>query len=368
MSKDTSKSISVKLNADLGDFSIDVDLELPSSGVTAFFGHSGSGKTTLLRCIAGLQKATGVIKVHDDIWQDDSLQGKQSKKFVPIHKRPLAYVFQETSLFPHLSVKRNLEYGYKRIAEGNRQIHFDDVIEWLKLEKLINRFPHKLSGGERQRVAIARALLTSPRLLLMDEPLSALDQKSKNKILPYLEKLHDTFSIPIFYVTHSSNEVARLADHLVVLESGKVLASGPLTEILARLDLPIRQDEDAGVVLQATITEHDKTWHLARAEFSGGSLWVRDTGLEIGDSLRVRVLARDVSIALERQDKTSILNLLAATVTELVENSHPAVKLVKLEIGSTPILSRITARSADILELVEGKQVWVQIKSVAVLE
>lgn len=357
----SNKSIKARFFTDLDGFSLDVDLEVPGTGVTALFGHSGSGKTTLLRCIAGLQTASGELHVNGETWQNE-------KHCVPTHQRPLAYVFQEASLFPHLSVRRNLEYGLKRVPESDRRISFDDAVKWLGLEKLIERPPHKLSGGERQRVAIARALLTSPRLLLMDEPLSALDQKRKSEILPYLEQLHDALSIPILYVTHSADEVARLADHLVVLEAGKALASGPLTETLARLDLPIRQDEDAGVVLEAKVAERDPRWHLARVEFPGGDLWVRDAGVETGHKLRVRVLARDVSIALEKQEQTSILNRLPATITDVADNGHPAVQLVRVEVGSTPLLSRLTARSAHNLALKPGKQVWVQIKSVAVLE
>jgi molybdate transport system ATP-binding protein len=217
-------------------------------------------------------------------------------------------------------------------------------------------------------VAIARALLTSPRLLLMDEPLSALDQKSKGEILPYLERLHDSLATPVLYVTHSPDEVAHLADHLVVMAQGKALASGPLTETLARLDLPIPMGEEAGVVLEARVAERDRRWGLARAEFPGGSLWVRDIGAPVGGALRVRVLARDVSLALERHDDTSILNLLSARVEALADEGHPAVRLVRLRVGGTPLVARLTARSAHNLALEPGKPIWVQIKSVAVLE
>jgi molybdate transport system ATP-binding protein len=353
--------IRARFRSDFGGFSLDVDLAVPGQGVTALFGHSGSGKTTLLRCIAGLQVAEGELKVNGELWQE-------GEHFLPVHRRPLAYVFQEASLFPHLSVRRNLEYGYQRVAPGGRQVDFDQAVEWLGLAALLERKPERLSGGERQRVAIARALLTSPKLLLMDEPLSALDLKSKGEILPYLEQLHDTLSIPVLYVTHSPDEVARLADHLVVMEGGRALASGPLTETLARLDLPIRQDEDAGVVLEATVKERDRDWHLARAEFPGGGLWVRDIGVAEGHRLRLRVLARDVSLALAHHHDTSIQNLLEGTVTGTAENGHPAVRLVRVEVGGTPLLARLTARSADRLGLEPGKRVWVQVKSVAVVE
>jgi molybdate transport system ATP-binding protein len=356
-----SDAIYARFQTTFGDFSLDVDLDLPGKGAIALFGRSGSGKTTILRCIAGLQRATGMLCVNGDVWQN-------ARQFTPLHRRPLAYVFQEASLFSHMSVRRNLNYGYKRIPADKRYVQFDQAVEWLGLGTMLDRRPDKLSGGERQRVAIARALLTSPRVLLMDEPLSALDHKSKGEILPYLEQLHDRLSIPIVYVTHSPDEVARLADHLVLLEAGRALASGPLPETLARLDLPIRQDEDAGVAFAATVVERDECWHLARAEFPGGSLWVRDPGCAIGSKIRLRVLARDVSLAQRDIDDSSILNRLPTTVAEIAPNAHPSVRLVRLDVGATPLVARITARSADALQLEPGKRVWAQIKSVAVLE
>lgn len=342
-------------------FSLQVDLTLPARGISAIFGHSGSGKTTLLRCIAGLQPAQGSIQVHGRYWQ----QGQQC---VPVHQRPLAYVFQEPSLFAHLSVENNLAYGYKRVAKAQRQVQWQQAIDWLGLQPLLKRHPETLSGGERQRVAIARALLTSPKLLLMDEPLSALDQQSRHDIMPYLQQLHDSLSIPVLYVTHSADEVARLADHLVVMEQGRVLAHGPVTEIMARLDLPLRQEEEAGVVIKAHIAEVDAQWHLARAQFAGGSLWTRDPGCGIGQPIRMRILARDVSLALSAQHDSSILNALPATISAIVDGNHPAVKLVRVNIGETPLLARLTARSVDTLQLKPGKAVLVQIKSVAIID
>ncbi len=353
--------IGIRFEAHFDNFSLDLDLQLPGQGVTALFGHSGSGKTILLRCIAGLHRTQGELHINGDIWQD-------ANRFVPVHQRPLAYVFQEASLFPHLSVQRNLEYGYRRLSPSARRIRFDQAVAWLGLEQLLQRMPDKLSGGERQRVAIARALLTSPQLLLMDEPLSALDQRSKREILPYLEQLNSCLSIPVLYVTHAADEVARLADHLVVLEKGRALASGPLTETLARLDLPIRQDEDAAVVILAHIAERDSRWHLARAEFAGASLWVKDQGLALGQQVRLRVLARDISLAKARHEDQSTLNLLPARVTEIASGDHPAVVLVRVLVGTTPLLARLTARSVDALGLAPGEPIWVQVKSVAVLE
>lgn len=355
-------SIRATLTSRHDSFTLAVDLTLPGKGVTVIYGPSGCGKTTLLRCMAGLQPAQGNLSVNGDHWQ----QGRQRR---PVHERPLAYVFQEASLFPHLTVRGNLNYGYRRTPAGLRRIGFDQAVDWLGLGNLLERRPHQLSGGQRQRVAIARALLTSPRLLLMDEPLSALDRQSKLDILPYLERLHAELAIPVLYVTHSPDEMARLADHLVLMDQGRVLAQGPLEQILSRLDLPLAQEEDAGVIIPAVIRETDPKWHLCRADFPGGSLWVRDQpGTDIGNEIRLRILARDVSIALAAHPDQSIQNLLPATVRQLATEAHPAMTLVRLDLGPTPILARLTSRSAHRLNLTPEQPVWVQVKSVAIVE
>ena len=341
-------------------FTLDVDLDLPAHGVTALFGHSGSGKTTLLRCIAGLERAPhGRLVVNGEVWQDDP-------HWLPTYKRPLGYVFQEASLFPHLTVLGNLRYGLRRVA-GTQRINLDTAIELLGIGPLLERKADHLSGGERQRVSIARALGLSPRILLMDEPLAALDLQRKQEILPYLERLHHELDIPVLYVSHAPDEVARLADHIVALEAGRAVAAGPLGETLARLDLPIHLGEDAGVVLDATVAERDTHWHLARVAFPGGSLWVRDGGHALGQSVRVRILARDVSVALHRVTDTSILNCLPATVEQLAPEDHPALMLLRLKLGESPLIARLTQRSASELGLTLGDQVWVQIKAVALI-
>jgi molybdate transport system ATP-binding protein len=342
-------------------FDLDVSMELPGQGVTALFGPSGCGKTTVLRCMAGLIRADqGALRVAGETWQGDGM-------FLPTHQRPLGYVFQEANLFAHLDVRRNLLYGQSRVPHAQRRVALDHVVALLGLEHLLQRMPGGLSGGERQRVAIARALLTSPRLLLMDEPLAALDAARKADILPYLERLHDELDIPVVYVSHAPDEVARLADHIVVLEAGRVVAAGPLQETLANVDLPIHLGEDAGVVLQATVAERDAAWHLARVEFPGGSLWVRDGGQALGQPVRVRILARDVSVALEPPTNTSIQNSLRATVEQLAGDCHPALALLRLRLGSSPVLARLTRRAADGLGLHAGQPVWVQIKAVALV-
>lgn len=353
--------IRVCVRTSLDRFILDIDLQLPGRGLTALFGHSGSGKTTVLRCIAGLHQAEGTIRFGTQIWQDTTC-------FVPVHQRPLAYVFQEASLFSHMTVQQNIEYGYRRIPAADRKIEIEQAVSWLGIRDILSRTAEKLSGGQRQRVAIARALLTSPRILLMDEPLSALDHNSKREIMPYLEKLHNTLEIPVLYVTHSPDEVAHLADHMVLLENGHVLASGPLTETMTRLDLPIKTEEDAGVVLDSTIAERLEAWHLVRCEFAGSSMLVRDPGLPVGHRIRLRILARDISLALEPVTGTSIQNILPATIEELGVDSHPALMLARIRIGTSPLLVRMTRLSADGLQLEPGKQVWAQIKSAAVIE
>lgn len=356
-------SIRARFKISYPGFALAMDLDIPGRGITALFGASGSGKTTCLRAIAGLERAAdGYLEINGVVWQDSA-----SGIFLPVHRRPLGYVFQDANLFPHLSVRDNLEYGRKRAAVPPHDIAADRLIALLGLAPLLGRMPAHLSGGERQRVAIARALFTRPRLLLMDEPLAALDHDRKREILPYLEQLRDTLDIPVLYVSHAADEVARLADHLVVLSAGRVLAAGPLAATLARLDLPIRLGEDTGIVLDGVIVDRDREWHLARIEFSGGSLWVRDNGHPVGHRARVHILARDVSIAREKPGGTSILNTLPARVVEVAADHHPALALVKLDVGSSPLLARVTHRSAATLGLQAGMEVWVQIKAVALL-
>ena len=345
----------------LESFTLDASFTAPAVGVTALFGPSGSGKTTLLRCIAGLERAAGSLQVSGDTWQNDT-------GFMPTHMRPLGYVFQEASLFPHLSVRANLEYGLKRIAPSERKVPLEQVVEWLGLSHLIERGdPAKLSGGERQRVAIGRALLTSPRILLMDEPLSALDTASKQEILPYLERLHRELNIPVLYVSHAMFEVARLADHLVLLEKGRVIASGELHETLARLDLPTAHFDDAGAVIEAEVARHDEPYHLTRLDFSGGSLWVGKMDHALGSKVRARVLARDVSIATHQPQATSITNILTGLINE-IRDEGPDKVMLRIKIGESQVLlSRITRRSCDQLNLFAGREIYAQVKSVALM-
>ncbi|WP_228151615.1 molybdenum ABC transporter ATP-binding protein [Pseudazoarcus pumilus] len=355
-------TIAARFRVDRGDFVLDVDLKLPSRGVTALFGPSGAGKTTVLRCIAGLERlADAHVDFDGEVWQ-------HGRDFVPTHRRSLGYVFQEASLFPHLSARGNMEYGFKRIPAAERRIAWDDLVALLDLGHLLDRHPDQLSGGERQRVGLARALLTSPRLLLLDEPLSALDAARKQEILPYLERLRDQLDIPMLYVSHSHDEVIRLADHLVLLDNGRVRASGPLAETLARTDLQLSRGIEASVMIETTVAAHEDDWHLSRLAFAGGELLVPRCRREPGGTLRVRVHARDVALACSRVEDSSINNQIAARVVEIVPADGPAYVLIRLDAAGVPLLARITRRSADRLGLAPGGAVWAQIKSAALLE
>ncbi|HGY9625323.1 TPA: molybdenum ABC transporter ATP-binding protein [Pseudomonas putida] len=358
-------SILARLKLARGDFTLDVDLHLPGRGVSALFGHSGSGKTSCLRCLAGLERADGYIEVNGDVWQDSA-----SGFFLAPHKRPLGYVFQEASLFPHLSVRGNLEFGWRRIDRDGRKVSLAHACDLLGIGELLERRPATLSGGEAQRVGIARALLSSPRLLLMDEPLAALDAPRKREILPYLERLHDELEIPLVYVSHAQDEVARLADHLVLLEQGRALACGPVGETLARLDLPLAQGEDAGVVLEGVVVGHDAHYQLFDVRLHGSDgplLRIAHPALTLGKPLRLKVQARDVSLALGADHASSILNRLPVRIRECRPADNPAHVLVSLDASGSPLLARITRYSADHLDLHPGQMLWAQIKSVALL-
>jgi molybdate transport system ATP-binding protein len=365
MTAHPSDHIEARFLVEHAGFTLDVDLVLPGRGVTAVFGHSGSGKTTLLRCLAGLTRpANGRLRVNGELWLDTA-----SGLSLPTHKRPLGYVFQEASLFPHLTVTGNLRYGLARIAAAERRVDLDTVAQLLGIGHLLQRMPAALSGGERQRAAIARALLTSPRLLILDEPLASLDQKRKLEILPYLERLHDELDIPVLYVSHAPEEVARLADHLVLLDAGRAIASGPISETLARLDLPLAAADDASVLIQGTVVDHNERYDLLTLSLPGGRSQVRivHSPLAPGRPIRIVVKARDVSLVLDNLEPGSVLNVLPATVAGIAAAENPAHVLVRLDVGGTPLLARVTRYSHDHLQLGIGKPVWAQVKAISVL-
>jgi len=358
--------IDLRLSLQRPGFRLDLQAALPGRGITALFGPSGCGKTTVLRALAGLERAQGRVVVGGTVWQDDA-----RGLFMPPHQRPIGYVIQEAALFPHMSVQRNLDYGLRRVPAAQRQIEVAHAVSLLGIGHLLHRAPATLSGGERQRVAIARALLTSPRLLLMDEPLAALDNARKAEILPYLERLHAELAMPIVYVTHAMDEVARLADHLVVMAAGHVQAQGPLHQLLARTDLPLNAADDAGAVLEAVVAEHDAPYHLSRLHLPDGSgLWIGQVPQAVGTAVRVRVLARDVSVVREPPAASSILNVLPVTVQALHHDG--ATTTLWLAIGApaaspTRLLARITRRSSDTLGLQPGDRLVAQIKGAALM-
>jgi molybdate transport system ATP-binding protein len=355
-------SLSLNLRLPRKAFELQVELEIPGSGITALFGPSGSGKTALLRCIAGLERAPQAsVRFNDEIWQDDT-------HFQPTHRRRLGYVFQEASLFPHLSVRRNLEYGLRRVPRLQRLVKLDDAVALLGLGGLLDRDPHQLSGGQRQRVAIARALLASPQLLLMDEPLSNLDVASRNDVLPHLERLHDQLAIPIIYVSHEVNEVMRIADHLALLDAGRLVAFGPIQELLTRPDLPLAHLDQAGSVLEGVIAQHDPQFHLSYVDVPGGRLAISLKSAPIGRAVRVLVEARDVSLALSPPLQSSITNILPGWVLDVSEDRDPAQQLIRVDVGGKPLLARITTRSVQQLQIAAGTNLYAQIKSVALMD
>ncbi|MBT9609079.1 MAG: molybdenum ABC transporter ATP-binding protein [Aquabacterium sp.] len=362
-------------------FSLDVALRLPGQGVSVLLGPSGCGKTTVLRALAGLggqggaaQRARGRVQVRGEVWQDDA-----RGLWRPVHQRPIGVVFQEASLFEHLTVQGNLDYGWRRVPPAQRRLRHDDVIPLLGIGHLLQRRPQGLSGGERQRVAIARALLTSPALLLMDEPLSALDAARKAEVLPCLERLGQT-GVPVVYVTHALDEAARLADHLVVLRDGRVQAAGPAEALWTRLDMPLSASDDAAAVLSAEVVRHDAAQGLSLLQVAGRAstgdaalpLWTGlHTGSATGQRVRVRVMARDVSVSLSHAPDSSILNILPAVVAELRDDAQGSVML-SLQLGTDAtsgprLLARITRRSAEHLGLRVGQAVFAQVKGVALL-
>ena len=350
-----------------GGFALDVDTRLPGQGVTAVFGPSGCGKTTLLRAMAGLTRpAPGRVLVNGEVWQDDA-----RRLWRPTHRRPLGLVFQDAGLFEHLTVQGNLDFGLKRVPLAERRLALPQAVELLGIGHLLARRPAQLSGGERQRVAIARALATSPRLLLMDEPLAALDAARKAELLPYFELLTRELGVPMLYVTHSLDEVARLADHLLLIDAGRVTAQGAAADLLARLDVARQHGDAAGVLIEGRVTALDADYRLLHVRFGGGVIQCVQTADAAppapGQRVRLRVQARDVSLALSRAQDSSILNVLPATVRSLADDG-PAQTLVALDASGTPLLARVTRKSAQALALTPGQPVYAQIKGVAVLD
>ena len=351
--------IECKIKVQLESFMLDANFSIPDRGITVVFGPSGSGKTTLLRAIAGLEKSDkGFLKIGDSVWQ-------KGEDFLATHKRQIGYVFQDAALFDHLDVKGNLNFVIKR-AIGLKEDFIESIHNLLEIKTLLNRKTTQLSGGERQRVAIARALLTNPKILLLDEPLSALDLKRKNEILPYLDSIHNDLEIPILYVTHSQDEMSRLADHLLLIEDGNIVGSGPVNDMLTRFDMPLSHGGDAVSIIEAEVLKRDSEFNLMHLDFLGGQFIVPDNSFPVQTKVRIRVVARDVSLTKSKQVDTSILNIFPAMVQEIV-NEGEAQVMVRLQIKETILLACITRKSSYKLRLEKGSEAFVQVKSVAIL-
>ena len=357
--------ISLQLALQRAEFNLAITITVPARGVTVLFGPSGSGKTTVLRCVAGLERASGQILIGDEVWQDD-----QRQIFVPTWQRELGFVFQEASLFEHLDVRRNLEFGLNRlrIERQAARVALDHAIDLLGIGSLLDRSTVNLSGGEKQRVAIARALVTKPRILLLDEPLASLDIARRKEIMPWLERLHRELQIPVIYVTHSLDELARLADHVVMLDQGRVSASGKLQDICTHPIMTMPAGDEAGVVIESTIQRIDREFHLAEVSFGNGTLWVRDAGVPAGAPIRVRILARDVSLATSAQGSSTIQNVISGVIESITNEAHASQALVSVRCGEAMLLSRVTHRALAMLQLHTGSPVWCQVKSAALID
>jgi len=358
--------IDVAFHGPIGRFQLDAAFTVPAAGMTAIFGASGSGKTTVVRCIAGLQHLPGGHCIVDgEVWQDAS-------SFRPPHQRSIGYVFQEASLFPHLNVRRNLLYGAPRrpLGAGRQVIAFDEVVALLGLDALLERSPHHLSGGERQRVAIGRALLSQPRLLLMDEPLSALDQPARAEILPFLEKLHDRLAMPAFYISHDMAEIEQLADQLVLMNAGKVVATGALHDLQSNPDLPLARAREAAVSFDAVVEAYDAADALVTLRVDGSRIMVPAKPRVPGARQRLRIAASDVSLARVAPAATSILNILPARIVSS-SPAGPGERLVVVALGADGngprLLSRITHRSWAALGLTDGMAIFAQVKGVSLI-
>jgi len=353
--------IAVTVRKQLGTFSLDAVFTAPARGITALFGRSGVGKTTIINLVAGiLAPDAGRITLDDHVFYD-----ADARIALPPERRRIGFVFQDSRLFPHLSVEANLRYGLRRARAADSPIGFDAVVDVLGVSHLLPRQPQTLSGGERQRVALGRALLAQPRLLLMDEPLASLDAPRKAEILSYIERLRDEFRLPMIYVSHSLDEVTRLADHLLVVSDGRIAASGPLADVVSRLDLqPLLGRFEAGAVIDCTVAAHDDHYLLTTLHFDSGQLRVPLVDRPVGASVRVRLRARDISIALAEPRDLSISNRLAGTITAFAVRDGVFVD-VTISVGATTIRALVSRESQDRLALTVGQRVWALIKTVA---
>ncbi|MCX8282593.1 molybdenum ABC transporter ATP-binding protein [Phyllobacterium sp. 0TCS1.6C] len=354
-------TLSFQAKQRLGVFELDAEFTA-GPGVTALFGRSGSGKTSIIRLLAGLSRpAKGHI-----LFDGDVLLDTEKGVFVPKHRRGFGYVFQDGRLFPHLTVEKNLRYGMWFAASQRKSTQFSQIVDLLGIDGLLQRRPANLSGGEKQRVAIGRALLAAPRLLLLDEPLSALDDPRKAEILPYLQALRDEMRIPIIYVTHAMAEIARLADRVIVLRDGKVGMSGDVDMLLNHPETVVEMDEgrDAGAFVEGMIADHDDRYGLTTVMLGSQRLFVAGTFPAETRMARFHISARDVMLATRHPEEISALNILEGRV-EGLRPTVPGVVDVQVNCGGVLIISRLTQLSCENLALSPGKDVFAIIKSVS---
>jgi molybdate transport system ATP-binding protein len=354
-------AIKIDFHKSYPGFNLNIKTDFIDHCITAIYGPSGCGKTTLLRLIAGLERCeNGYLNVMGELWQD-------SNYFRPTHQRDVGIVFQNAWLFEHLNVKQNLEYGRKRVPKHQKLKSMDHIIALFGIEHLLNRRPNRLSGGEQQRIALARALAVNPRILLLDEPLAALDLERKKEILPYLQSIHKEWNIPMLYVTHSPDEVAQLADYLCVLQEGRCLANDKIQTVLSQVHLPIAMGEEACSVFEVTLVEHNERHHLMALSLENHRIWMRRFDLAVGSKIRIRILARDVSLSKTKPEDSSILNHLQCRVESINQGTHPAQALVLLRINDQPLLARVTYQSIEFLGIIPNMIIWAQIKTMGII-
>ncbi len=339
------------------DFIVAAEFTVPEKGILGIFGHSGSGKTTLLRCLAGLEKdVQGRVEINGELWLDEN-------KNISSQQRNIAYVFQEGRLFPHLTVAKNLQYGASRNKKKNRGVDRAYLLELLNIGHLLNRYPHQLSGGEKQRVAIGRALLKHPQMLLLDEPLASLDEKHKQEILPYLEKLHAELSIPVLYVSHNINEMLRLCDHMLVMEQGQVIFNGNIHDALVSPESPLATIGNAAVILEGTVSKQEKEFDISTVHSINGNQFQVPGLLAIGKCVRLVIFASDVSVAKNKAIDSSILNIIEGKVSAVLDKRQGRV-LLQVNCNQDILLSLISIKSFQLLRLTINTKIYIQVKAV----
>ncbi len=354
--------IDVSYRLQRSGFALDVEFSAPTQGIIGVYGSSGCGKTTLLRCMAGLEPdASGHMSVAGDVWHDSS-----RGVFRPAHERDVGYVFQEPRLFSHLTVAGNLEFARKRRQATSPPASRDQLVELMGIHRLLERYPNALSGGEAQRVAIARSLLRGPKVMLMDEPLAALDRDRKDELLPFFDRLHAELSIPVFYVSHDMDELCRVCDRLIVLSQGQILAHGSLQDVLSKADPPVVPSPESSSLVGCRVVDYDADDDITRLRFSGGEFFVGGFAGDSGSRKRLRIKANDVSLCRDKPANSSILNVLEATVEAIsdVDFQHGRrMVLVRLRLGDDRLVACITRRSMHALNLGKGDRLYAQIKS-----